>query len=616
MRRWQPAPSHEQLSRRPLSQGPQSRSLSRPTRTSSAAGLGGSAGHGRSRTVEPAVCGRDLQTPLGPCLCFEVISFLAACGGSGIYADCTFGGGGHARALLKKLAPNGRLLAIDVDPIAIAEARTLAAQDSRVRVHHIACSELSSVVPEGQQLSGVLFDLGFNEASERDPRRGLTIHDDFPCDLRMNPTLGEPANEWLSHVSSDELAWVIREYGDDEDALIAARIAEGIAHRRKRQPFRTAREMADFIGRVKGGMDPKGRHPALGTFKAIRTFLNREPQQLRAGMMAAFERLRMGGRCIVITYNRWELVAARRFGRDFEDYDKKRVLGWSLERLTQLYPLLTTTANWSVTEVCSPILPTQQEADVNKRSRSARALVFEKVPRSSSPSPALLHPVNSSELERLLFQRPDKVPVFVGETANDDGRETAQPSIAESPLARSLLTESTPGSVLTASASVQGSPDPWFQGADPWGRSAKTFVHDLEEESCVRTPPLAVEESIAQWLEDMSSSPVGGEAPLLCYHDVLLQRYGSVEGIIQAACPRPGEVDMQFFAESGIHKLGHRKLFERWFASNRSVRRDPNSGHTDSTRSIPCRLFAKMPEAPRSRRKWRSRPPSAVKDQS
>jgi len=318
-----------------------------------------------------------------PVLCEPVVEALVEAGGlDGAYADCTFGRGGHTRALLARLSPRGRVFAFDVDPAAVAEARRLAARDPRLEPLHRPFGELADALPAGVQLAGALADLGVSSPQLDQGHRGFSVLADGPLDLRMNPRVGIPAAEWLAGVSAEELAWVLREYGEDGDPLLAARIAQAVAARVRRQPplIRT-RQLSEVVRAVKTNVAENAfEQPARLTFQAIRTHLNNEFQQLERLVGAALERLAVGGRLAIICFKRPEVATARRVLRRNEECHPSAVEGWPRSCLARLYPLLARSPapDWCAAEACAPLLPSAMEVRANTRARSAQALIFEK----------------------------------------------------------------------------------------------------------------------------------------------------------------------------------------------------------------------------------------------
>eukprot|EP00933_Yihiella_yeosuensis_P037721 TRINITY_DN3170_c0_g1_i5.p1 TRINITY_DN3170_c0_g1~~TRINITY_DN3170_c0_g1_i5.p1 ORF type:complete len:245 (+),score=33.96 TRINITY_DN3170_c0_g1_i5:306-1040(+) len=218
---------------------------------------------------------------------------------------------------------------------------------------------------------------------------------DAPLDLRMNPSVGVSAAEWLETVSYEELSWVMKQYGPDSmDALHCDRVAQVILDEQKaRGPYKSMRRLAEVIGtfvekaaRIDGkfehtqlGLD----HPAKLYIQSIRLFLNSELEQLRAGLQASFEVVEMGGRVVISVFKKKEEKIIQSFVQDFEDPDPEMVKTIKTKRrLGELYPLARTEFEWSVLQRQKPIRPTYHEIDRNRRGRSGVMYVLEKAPRT------------------------------------------------------------------------------------------------------------------------------------------------------------------------------------------------------------------------------------------
>jgi 16S rRNA (cytosine1402-N4)-methyltransferase len=222
----------------------------------------------------------------------------------GHYVDATFGRGGHARALLQRLAPEGRILAIDRDPSAVAVARAFANEDARVLVRHGRMSDMERFVKEVElnDVVGVLMDLGVSSPQLDDPQRGMSFRGDGPLDMRMDPTSGVSAAFWINSASEDELATVFREFGEERHAR---RIARAIIDRRAESPIERTSELAALVARAQPKPDPH-KHAATRVFQAIRIHINDELDEVRLAVDAAFALIRTGGRIAVLTFHSLE----------------------------------------------------------------------------------------------------------------------------------------------------------------------------------------------------------------------------------------------------------------------------------------------------------------------
>jgi 16S rRNA (cytosine1402-N4)-methyltransferase len=238
---------------------------------------------------------------------------------SGEYVDTTFGRGGHTRALLERLSPSGRILAIDRDPAAIAIAEGLASRDRRVVVRHGRMSELAKFAAEVHlsQVVGVLMDLGVSSPQLDDPERGISFRGDGPLDMRMDPTSGRPASEWINTANEEELSRVFHEFGEERHAK---RIARAIVQRRAQGPIVRTAELVSVITEAQPKPDPH-KHAATRVFQAIRIHINDELDELRIALEAAFALIRNGGRIAILTFHSLEDRIVKHAFRKWVDGD-------------------------------------------------------------------------------------------------------------------------------------------------------------------------------------------------------------------------------------------------------------------------------------------------------
>ena len=225
----------------------------------------------------------------------------------GIYVDATFGRGGHSRAVLARLSPRGRLLAIDRDPDAISAA-TLGAtrvSDPRFSIRHARFSTLAQTLIDAGvgQIDGLLLDLGISSPQIDEPARGFSFRFDGPLDMRMDPSRGESAAQFLARADEREIAGVIRDFGEERFAVQIARAL--VARRATQPPLATTAELAALVARAVKTREA-GQDPATRTFQALRIFVNAELDELRAGLDAALECLAPGGRLVVISFHSLE----------------------------------------------------------------------------------------------------------------------------------------------------------------------------------------------------------------------------------------------------------------------------------------------------------------------
>jgi 16S rRNA (cytosine1402-N4)-methyltransferase len=233
-------------------------------------------------------------------------------GDDGTYLDGTFGRGGHARALLERLGPRGRLLLMDRDPAAVAAARREFGADARVAIRHGNFADLADWDATLGGLDGVLLDLGVSSPQLDDAARGFSFRADAPLDMRMDPSSGESAAEFLARADEKEIADVLWNYGEER---MSRRIARAIVAQRSIAPIARTGELAELIADIVG-RPPSGKHPATRSFQALRIAVNGEMDALARGLRGAVTRLRAGGRLCVISFHSLEDRAVKQFLRD------------------------------------------------------------------------------------------------------------------------------------------------------------------------------------------------------------------------------------------------------------------------------------------------------------
>ena len=240
-----------------------------------------------------------------PVLVQEAIQALAI-RADGTYVDGTFGRGGHSRAILERLGPNGRLIALDRDPQAEQAAGGIS--DPRFSFVRARFSDLSKVLKQ-QKVEGLLFDLGVSSPQLDQAERGFSFRLDGPLDMRMDPTSGVSAAQWLSQAEEQEITEVIRGYGEER---FAKQIAAAIVASRVRQPIVGTRQLAGIVGQAVRTREP-GQDPATRTFQAVRIHVNRELEEVSLMLPQALERLAPGGRLTVIAFHSLEDRIVKRF---------------------------------------------------------------------------------------------------------------------------------------------------------------------------------------------------------------------------------------------------------------------------------------------------------------
>jgi len=231
----------------------------------------------------------------------------------GIYIDGTFGRGGHSRLILSQLGEKGQLLAIDRDPQAIAAAAEI--NDPRFSIVHGPFSALADYVDARGltgKISGVLLDLGVSSPQLDDAERGFSFMRDGPLDMRMDPTRGHSAAEWLLQAEEADIAFVLKTYGEER---FAKRIARAITERNREQPMTRTKELAEVIAAATPVKD-KFKHPATRSFQAIRIWINSELEEIDTALKGALSVLAPGGRLSIISFHSLEDRLVKRFMRD------------------------------------------------------------------------------------------------------------------------------------------------------------------------------------------------------------------------------------------------------------------------------------------------------------
>ena len=229
--------------------------------------------------------------------------------------DGTFGRGGHSRLILQHLGPNGRLIAIDRDPQAIAEAAKI--QDPRFEIVHGPFSGIVSYLDERGLLGkvdGFLLDLGVSSPQLDDAERGFSFMKDGPLDMRMDPTSGQSAAQWLARADVDDIAWVLKTFGEER---FAKKIARAIVHDRVTEPYVRTRQLAEMIARVNPSKE-KGKHAATRSFQAIRIYINSELDEIETALDGALQALAPEGRLSVISFHSLEDRLVKHFIRKHE----------------------------------------------------------------------------------------------------------------------------------------------------------------------------------------------------------------------------------------------------------------------------------------------------------
>jgi len=231
-------------------------------------------------------------------------------GSSGCFIDATFGRGGHTRLILQRLSAQGRLLAFDRDPQAVAAAAHL--QDDRFTIRHQQFSQLNELPTASVQ--GLLLDLGVSSPQIDDPQRGFSLRFDGPLDMRMDTTHGQSVAEWLATADAAHITQVIRDYGEERHAGAIAKAI--VARRKERGAIVSTAALADLVaGVVKARQknSDKAQHPATRTFQALRIFINTELDELESALQASLRILAPGGRLVVISFHSLEDRMVKQF---------------------------------------------------------------------------------------------------------------------------------------------------------------------------------------------------------------------------------------------------------------------------------------------------------------
>jgi 16S rRNA (cytosine1402-N4)-methyltransferase len=302
-----------------------------------------------------------------PVLLEECVEALAV-DPCGTYLDGTFGRGGHARAILARLGPTGRLIALDRDPEAIAAARALAQDDPRLTAVQARFGDLQEAATNAgaTRVQGILLDLGVSSPQLDDPQRGFSFACDGPLDMRMDPGHGESAAQWLAHADQEEIAVVLRDLGEER---FAGPVARAIAAARKATPIVATRQLAELVARAVRTREP-GKHPATRTFQALRIRVNDELGELERALGQVCDLLSPGGRLAAISFHSLEDRIVKRFVR-------RESRG---PQVPKGLPVTASETRGRLKPVGKPTRPTAAEVAANARARSAVLRVAERLP--------------------------------------------------------------------------------------------------------------------------------------------------------------------------------------------------------------------------------------------
>lgn len=301
-----------------------------------------------------------------PVLLNEAIEGLNLAEG-GVFVDATFGRGGHSERILAQLKEGSRLIVIDQDPDAINVAKGKYDSQPNVSIYHASFTALKQIAENDNvmgKVSGILFDLGVSSPQLDQAERGFSFMRDGPLDMRMNNSQGITASEWLAQVSEEELAQVIREYGEEK---FARRIAKAVVMERQCAPITRTQQLASIIANVVPKKEMH-KHPATRTFQAIRLYVNQELQAIRDALQQSLEVLKVGGRLVVISFHSLEDRIVKQFMRGY-------VKG---VRLPKEVPIVNAMGQ-RLKEVSKAVKAGDAEIERNVRARSAVLRITEKI---------------------------------------------------------------------------------------------------------------------------------------------------------------------------------------------------------------------------------------------
>lgn len=289
---------------------------------------------------------------------------------NGCYLDGTFGRGGHSRAILSLLGPQGRLFAIDRDPTAIAAAEQLKAEDPRFHITHSPFAALATIAEQLHitgALDGILLDLGVSSPQLDDADRGFSFMRDGPLDMRMDPSSGISAAAWLAEADVEDISFVLREYGEEK---FAWRIAQAIVAARAETEITRTAQLAKLISDSVPKSNKEKKHPATRSFQAIRIYINSELDQVNQALQAAMQVLKPGGRLVVISFHSLEDRLVKQFMRRYAKGEPvPRGIPLTAAQMQQRTEL---------TLIGKAIMPSEQELEANPRARSAVLRIAEK----------------------------------------------------------------------------------------------------------------------------------------------------------------------------------------------------------------------------------------------
>ena len=289
---------------------------------------------------------------------------------AGCYLDGTFGRGGHSRLILQRLGADGRLLGFDKDPQAIAVGQALAAEDGRFVVVQCSFADMAQALAArglDGKVDGILLDLGVSSPQLDDPERGFSFMHDGPLDMRMDPSRGVSAAQWINSACEEEIARVFKDYGEER---FARRMARAVVLRRAEQPFERTADLANVLTVANPAWE-KGKNPATRAFQGLRIHVNSELADLERGLQCALDMLSVGGRLVVISFHSLEDRMVKQFLR-------VQAKGQA-DHLPRHLPIIPKAFEPRLRLIGKPQFASDAETRANPRSRSAVMRVAEKL---------------------------------------------------------------------------------------------------------------------------------------------------------------------------------------------------------------------------------------------
>lgn len=292
---------------------------------------------------------------------------------NGIYLDATYGRGGHARGILNRLNSSGKLLVMDKDPQAIADAQRLAAADKRVSVFSGSFKEIIEFCRQIDvvgKVDGILFDLGVSSPQLDQADRGFSFMREGNLDMRMDPTTGVSAAQWLESASAEQIAWVLKNYGEER---FSQRIANAIVAARGQKAISTTTELAEIVSKAIP-VKEKHKHPATRSFQAIRIYINHELDDLSTALEQVLEALAVRGRLVVISFHSLEDRIVKQFIANEAKGDN----------FPHLLPIKHSELQPKLRKIGKALKPNDAEVGQNVRARSATLRIAEKLPGAAN----------------------------------------------------------------------------------------------------------------------------------------------------------------------------------------------------------------------------------------